>query len=212
VQFRCQLVEEKLIKQEVVFIDGTKIEANVNKFTFVWKKAVEKHHARLIEQSNQLYTELFEAHILPEIERERDDELSVKELGQVVEQLEKVVEGCTENINKSRTPVERKQHRRERKVPKEHLKKVREWLERKQNYENHRKILGPRNSYSKTDCDATLTRVKDDYMYRLSLSIRLYQSRDERQPYPQTQGNGSKSKTICKDVVDFHSHWYPKKQ
>lgn len=164
VQFRCQLVEEKLIKQEAVFIDGTKIEANANKFTFVWKKAVEKHHARLIEQSNQLYTELFEAHILPEIEQERDDEVSVKELGQVVEQLEKVVEGCTENINKSTTPVERKQHRRERKVPKEHLKKVSEWLERKQNYENHRKILGPRNSYSKTNCDATFMRVKDDYM------------------------------------------------
>lgn len=51
---------------------------------------MEKHHARLIEQSNQLCTELFVAHILPEIEREREDELSVKELGQVVEKLEKV--------------------------------------------------------------------------------------------------------------------------
>jgi len=35
VQFRCQLVEEKLIDQEAIFIDGTKIEANANKFTFV---------------------------------------------------------------------------------------------------------------------------------------------------------------------------------
>lgn len=41
VQFRCQLVEEKLIEQEAIFIDGTKIEANANKFTFVWKKAIE---------------------------------------------------------------------------------------------------------------------------------------------------------------------------
>ncbi|MFP7202959.1 transposase, partial [Lysinibacillus halotolerans] len=38
VQFRCQLIEEKLIDQEAIFIDGTKIEANANKFTFVWKK------------------------------------------------------------------------------------------------------------------------------------------------------------------------------
>ena len=37
VQFRCQLVQEELIDQEAIFIDGTKIEANANKFTFVWK-------------------------------------------------------------------------------------------------------------------------------------------------------------------------------
>ena len=35
--FRCQLVQEELIDQEAIFIDGTKIEANANKFTFVWK-------------------------------------------------------------------------------------------------------------------------------------------------------------------------------
>lgn len=42
VQFRCQLVEEKLIDLEAIFIDGTKIEADANKFTFVWKRAIEK--------------------------------------------------------------------------------------------------------------------------------------------------------------------------
>jgi len=35
IQFRCQLVQEKVIDQEAIFIDGTKIEANANKFTFV---------------------------------------------------------------------------------------------------------------------------------------------------------------------------------
>ena len=35
VQFRCQLVEAKQIDNEAIFIDGTKIEANANKFTFV---------------------------------------------------------------------------------------------------------------------------------------------------------------------------------
>ncbi|GIP16644.1 hypothetical protein J40TS1_22860 [Paenibacillus montaniterrae] len=48
---------------------------------------------------------------------------------------------------------------------------MREWLKRKQNYENQRKILGARNSFSKTDCDATIMRVKDDYMKNGSLSI-----------------------------------------
>src|SRR5690606_17914307 len=47
IQFRCHLVEERLIDQDAIFIDGTKIEANANKFTLVWKKAIEKHHRRL---------------------------------------------------------------------------------------------------------------------------------------------------------------------
>lgn len=68
VQFRCQLVHENLIDQETIFIDGTKIEANANKFTFVWKKSIEKYHASLIEKSNKLYEELLQNEIIPEIE------------------------------------------------------------------------------------------------------------------------------------------------
>lgn len=164
VQFRCQLVHEKLIKQEAIFIDGTKIEANANKFTFVWKKAVQRHHSRLIEQSNQLYSQLLETHIIPEIEKESDEELSVKELGQVAQQLEEVVEGYTENINDSTDGMERKQLRRERKTPKQQLKQIREWLVRKQKYQQDEIRFGQRNSYSKTDVDATFMRMKDDYM------------------------------------------------
>lgn len=84
VQFRCQLVEEKLIDQEAIFIDGTKIEANANKFTFVWKKSVERHHKNLVEKSNQLYNELLQNEIIPEIERETEEQLSIKELTQLL--------------------------------------------------------------------------------------------------------------------------------
>ena len=46
-----QLVEKLHEAGEVgfrnIFVDGTKIEANANRYTFVWKKAVEKHNARL---------------------------------------------------------------------------------------------------------------------------------------------------------------------
>lgn len=33
-QFRCQIVKEKLIDEEAIFIDGIKIETNANKFVF----------------------------------------------------------------------------------------------------------------------------------------------------------------------------------
>src|SRR5699024_536395 len=57
VQFRSQLVEEELIDEEAIFIDGTKIEANANKFTFVWRKSTERYHSNLVEKSNQMYDE-----------------------------------------------------------------------------------------------------------------------------------------------------------
>ncbi|MFD2868879.1 transposase, partial [Kurthia populi] len=69
VQFRCQLVEEKLIDQQAIFIDGTKIEANANKFTFKWKKSIEKFQTNLIEKSNQLYEQLLEEQVIPAIAR-----------------------------------------------------------------------------------------------------------------------------------------------
>lgn len=163
VQFRCQLVEEKLIDQEAIFIDGTKIEANANKFTFVWKKAVEKHHKNLVERSNQLYNELLEKQIIPELKRE-EEQLSVEELTQIAEKLEEVVEEYTQKIDHSDDVAKRKELRSERKTPKQIVKQVYDWIARKQKYEQDFEIFGSRNSYSKTDKDATFMRMKDDYM------------------------------------------------
>ena len=164
VQFRCQLVEEKLIDQEAIFIDGTKIEANANKFTFVWKKSVEKHHRNLLEKSNQLYNDLLENQIIPEIQRENDEQLSNEELAQVAEKLDEIIEELTEQIASSDDVLERKKLRSERKTPKQIVKQVQEWIIRKQKYEKDFEIFDTRNSYSKSDHDATFMRMKDDYM------------------------------------------------
>ncbi|MCD8510641.1 MAG: IS1182 family transposase, partial [Bacillus sp. (in: Bacteria)] len=164
VQFRCQLVEEKLIEEEAIFIDGTKIEANANKFTFVWRKATEKYSAALVEKSNQMYEELLEKEIIPEIEREESEELSVKELLDIVEKLDEKVEEFDKKIEESTEVKERKQIRSQRKGPKQYLKQYKDFLVRKQKYQNDMAIFGERNSYSKTDHDATFMRMKDDHM------------------------------------------------
>ncbi|WP_112181966.1 IS1182 family transposase [Paraliobacillus zengyii] len=164
VQFRCQLVKEELIDQEAIFIDGTKIEANANKFTFVWRKAIEKYSANLVEKSNQLYDELLANEIIPEIERESTEELSTKELEKVVEKLEKTVEGYDKQIEESKDVSKRKQLRSARKTPKKYRKQFKDYVARKQKYEKDRLIFEARNSYSKTDHDATFMRMKDDYM------------------------------------------------
>ncbi len=54
VTFRCHLVEMGEIKEEAIFIDGTKLEANANRYTFVWRKSVERYSASLVEKSNLL--------------------------------------------------------------------------------------------------------------------------------------------------------------
>ncbi len=132
VQFRCQLVKEELIDQEAIFIDGTKIEANANKFTFVWRKAIEKYSANLVEKSNQLYDELLANEIIPEIERESTEELSTKELEKVVEKLEKTVEGYDKQIEESKDVSKRKQLRSARKTPKKYRKQFKDYVARKQ--------------------------------------------------------------------------------
>jgi len=123
---------------------------------------VDKHHTRLIEKSNQLYNELLEKNIIPELEHEQ--ELSTENLLEIVEHLEQVVESYTAQIAASEDTVERKQLRSKRKLPKQMVKQVYEWIERKKKYKHHQQQFGNRNSYSKTDPDATFMRMKDDYM------------------------------------------------
>lgn len=164
VQFRCQLVQEKVIDEEAIFIDGTKIEANANKFSFVWKKSIEKYQKSLIKKSNQLYNELLEKEIIPEMERENDEQLTLTELNQMVQKVDEVINEYDNQIEKSADVLERKKLRSERKYPKQVRKNLIDYIACKQKYERDFKIFGDRNSYSKTDHDATFMRMKDDYM------------------------------------------------
>lgn len=164
VQFRSRLVQERLIDQEAIFIDGTKIEANANKFTFVWKKSIEKYHQGLIEKSNQLYNELLENEILPAIAREDEEQLTVQELAEMVQKVDDVITDYDEKIEASSDGKERKALRSARKFPKQARKQLIDYIVRKQKYHQDFEIFGTRNSYSKTDHDATFMRMKDDYM------------------------------------------------
>src|SRR5699024_215817 len=156
VQFRCQMVQEKLIDDSAIFIYGTKIEANANKFSFLWRKSVEKY--------NKMYDELLAQSIIPEIERETPEALSTQALNQIVEQLDDTVAAYDKKIEASDDGKEWKRLRSARKTPKHYRKQFKDYLARKQKYQTDMEIFGARNSYSKTDHDATFMRMKDDYM------------------------------------------------
>ena len=160
VQFRCQLVQEKLIDLDAIFIDGSKIEADANKFSFTWKKSIEKYHNNLIDKSNKIYEQLLVDQVIPAIERENDEQLSIEELKEVASLLEEVVDDYTQKIEETEDVLERKRIRSERKSPKQVLKQIYDWVTRKEKYLTDLEIMGERNSYSKIDHDATFMRRK----------------------------------------------------
>ncbi|MCM3631707.1 IS1182 family transposase, partial [Paenibacillus glycanilyticus] len=81
------------IKLEHYFLDGTKIEANANRYTFVWGKAVVKQKMKLQEKVKTLFAAIEEA------EKQEDqalNNLDLPELGEASaitsEKLEQAVQ------------------------------------------------------------------------------------------------------------------------
>jgi transposase len=151
-----QLIEGGYIRMEDYFCDGTKIEANANRYSFVWRKSSEKHQANLQEKVHKLLEDIDELEAAEEEEYGDND-------------LEEVGDGKKIDAEKLREAVE-KINQRLRKDPKnKELKKAKRDLEkdyipREEKYEEQAKKFEGRNSYSKTDSDATFMRMKEDHM------------------------------------------------
>ena len=98
------------------------------------------------------------------MERENEEQLSLEELTQMVQKVEETISELDKKIEASADTSERKALRSERKFPKQARKQLADQIARKQKYQRDFEIFGARNSYSKTDPDATFMRMKDDYM------------------------------------------------
>ena len=130
-----------------VFIDGTKIEANANRYTFVWRKSIEKQLIKLVGKLNALKQDVFQ--LTREDMTSYNDELVCIRLAEQMrlQRIQPVYgKGCR------KTPIQRLYDR------------AQELLHKRLSYEEHLAIMGPRNSYSKTDRDATFMRMKEDHM------------------------------------------------
>ena len=147
------LMELGEISGREIFIDGTKIEANANKYTFVWKKAVTKNQAKLLDKTALLVQECIETYGLREIWR---GQVKEKHLGKLLKRLYKIKdEEGVEFVHGSgcrKTQLQK------------HIELLEEYTERLKEYSRKLEVLGDRNSYSKTDPDATFMRMKEDAM------------------------------------------------
>jgi hypothetical protein len=145
-----QLVEKLAEIGEVdfnaLFVDGTKIEANANRYSFVWAKAVEKSLKKLNERIERELPPVREKYGLLE---GFGLESTVKELNALAElQRIRFVHGK----GKHKTELQRDTERLE------------EYLKRGNDYIEKLRIFGNRKSYSKTDPEATFMRMKEDHM------------------------------------------------
>ncbi len=147
------LHEEGYINFDHYFLDGTKIEANANKYTYVWRKSVARYKKQLKEKIQGLL-----AHI---------DEVSEKENAKYgSKDLEELGEEATLTSEKLSTIVAELDEKLAQHPDDKELKKtvntLKKDLPRLARYEQQEQVLDGRNSYSKTDPDATFMRMKED--------------------------------------------------
>ncbi|MFW5886865.1 MAG: IS1182 family transposase [Bacteroidota bacterium] len=145
---------EGIITLEEVFTDGTKIESVANRYTFVWKKSIEKYKAKLEEKIQAVLDEINQvvAQDNQAIEKADKEEAPLKITAQ---ELNEKIGQINRNIKEQDVPKPIK--KKIDKLQSQSIPKLRE-------YEIHLQILGDRNSYSKTDKDATFMRMKEDHM------------------------------------------------
>nr|WP_246309218.1 hypothetical protein [Paenibacillus frigoriresistens] len=93
------LAEENYVQLEHYFVDGTKIEANANRYTFVWGKAVVKHKAKLQEKVQTLFATIEEAEKHEEGASDRQDLRELEESSKITsEKLENAVKQLEEQL------------------------------------------------------------------------------------------------------------------
>lgn len=142
------LHEEGFVSLKVQYIDGTKIESVANKYTFVWRGSVEKYDARLKAKTEALLRQIEQNHAIENQENPVPEELTAEEVTKRVERIKEKVDA--ETLSKE-----------ERKA----LKQIEtDSVPRMNRYRGQLETMSPRNSYSKTDPDATFMRMKEDAM------------------------------------------------
>lgn len=144
------LVESGQLSIKEIYIDGTKIEANANKYTFVWGKAIKKNKARIKEQLKQLwqYTQELAAEEENQAEEEEFEEIDPEKVKETIEKIDEQLKD---------KPVSKK-------IKQKLSYAKKNWPDAIERYKKQEEILGQRNSYSKTDEEATFMRMKEDNM------------------------------------------------
>ena len=152
------IFERQSVDLNHTYIDGTKIEANAQKYTWVWKKSSIKSRNKVYNNLTALLTEINDSILVGyRVGFDVRQEYSIEYVEYVLQTfLHTVALEPSQFVHGSG-----KRKSREQKL----YEKVEGCLKKLKKYSMHIRICGEkRNSYSKTDHDATFMRVKKDYM------------------------------------------------
>ena len=150
------LADKGFITLDVEYIDGTKIESKANKYTFVWRKTVEKNRAKLQEKIRVLLGQIDDAVAQDKASETDKVDFTPDTLTSLITELQDSLSAEPESADK-----ERQKRRREKKRLVKELEKHRDKLNE---YDGRLEQIGERNSMSKSDPDATFMRMKEDAM------------------------------------------------
>ena len=150
------LVKKGFVTLEVEYLDGTKIESKANKYTFVWRKSVERNREKLLEKIRVLLQQINE-----QMAQDKAADVDTLELTpQTLCEISKEFKEALGSEPEAKTKEEKAAQRGKNKMFKElerHGEKLAEYNSRLEQMEG-------RNSISKTDPSATFMRMKEDAM------------------------------------------------
>jgi transposase len=144
------LAEQGVLSLKELYVDGTKIEANANRYTFVWGKSIKTSKERIRKQLKELWSYVEKVYAEEQMLPNQPDfeEIDPEKVAQTIDTINQAL----------------KDKKIDKKVKQKLNYAKKNWPKNLQKYNEQEAILGKRNSYSKTDPDATFMRMKDDHM------------------------------------------------
>jgi len=150
------LVEKGFVTLEVEYLDGTKIESKANKYTFVWRKSVERNREKLLEKIRVLLQQINEQMAQDKAADVDTLELTPQTLCEISKEFKEALGSAPEAKTKEEKAVQRGKNKMFKELER-HGEKLAEYNSRLEQMEG-------RNSISKTDPSATFMRMKEDAM------------------------------------------------
>ena len=152
------IFDKEAVDLNHTYIDGTKLEANANRYTWVWKKSCVKNTSKIFEKITMLIEEM-NSEVLGYlgVKFETRDEYAIDYVEGLLSKYKELT-----NLDINSFVSGKGKHKT---IHQRQYQKLEEYVARLKNYAKHIEICGDyRNSYAKTDHDATFMRVKRDYM------------------------------------------------
>jgi transposase len=144
------LVESGHVSLQQAYVDGTKIEANANRYTFVWGKGIKYQKEKIAVQLKELwnYAQELASEELKDNSSTSFEQIDAEKVEQTIKQIDAAIKD---------KPIDKK-------IKQKISNAKKNWPVNLRKYEQQQELMGKRSSFSKTDPEATFMRMKEDHL------------------------------------------------